>query len=338
MKTKILVPALKLIGTLLLATSSPAWADDPPAILSVDVNNVVIYQLDNPDVTKFGTNPNIVPNVANRNFVPVVWMADITAVNGKPAKGMWTAKGNAAAVSRTPTASTGTAIGDSPATVFWDWVFEIQNPDGTPIGTIMCSGWGGTAPPPGSPSSFLAANMTITGGTGAYLGVRGQGAQAGNYVGPRIASVVEDTAARRVNGGGRRRYDYYLLPLARPAIVNTGNGPAVVHASDFSPVTAANPARSGEILALFATGLGPTRPGVDPGQPFPPSPAQLVNSPVEVSVNGALSQVLYAGGYPSATNAYQVNFRLPDGVPPGLATIGLTAAFIPGPTVQIPVR
>ena len=131
---------------------------------------------------------------------------------------------------------------------------------------------------------------------------------------------------------------YHLLPMARPEIINAAKGPAVVHASDFSLVTAANPAIPGEMLSLFAIGLGPTRPGVDPGQPFPASPTQLVNSPVEVSVNGALAQVLYAGGYPGTTDAYQVNFRLPDGVTPGPATVRVTSGFIPGPSIQLPIK
>jgi hypothetical protein len=338
MKTKIMARALKLIGTLALAANFPVRADDAPVILFVDVDNVVIYQLDNPDVTKFGTNPNVVPNVANRDFVPVVWIADIIGVNGKPAKGTWTAKGNAAAVSKAPIAGTATAIGDSPATVFWDWILEIQNPDGTPIGTLMCSGWGGTAPPPGSPSTFLAANMTITGGTGAFLGVRGQGAQGGNFVSPRIASVVEDPASRRVNGGGKRRYVYHLLPLSRPEIVKTTSGPAIVHSSDFSPVTTANPAKPGDTLSLFATGLGPTRPGVDLGQPFPATPLQPANSPIEVLVNGESAEVSFAGGFPGTIGYYQVNFRVPDSALSGTVTVGLTAAFIPGSTVQIPIR
>src|SRR5262249_40949072 len=140
------------------------------------------------------------------------------------------------------------------------------------------------------------------------------------------------------HGGGKRRYIYHLLPVARPEIINTSNGPAVVHASDFSLVTAANPATSGEILSLFATGLGPTRPGADPGQPCSASPLQVVNSPVELTVNGAPGEVLYAGGYPGTTNTYQVNFRLPEGTAPGQATIALTAGFIPGPGVRIPTK
>src|SRR5438034_7685729 len=45
---------------------------------------------------------------------------------------------------------------------------------------------------------------------------------------------------------------------------------------------AAQPARVGETLVVTATGLGPTRPGVNPGTVFADNPPQEVNSPVEV--------------------------------------------------------
>ncbi|MDQ2950617.1 MAG: hypothetical protein M3Y27_32580 [Acidobacteriota bacterium] len=103
-------------------------------------------------------------------------------------------------------------------------------------------------------------------------------------------------------------------PMSRPKIVAAGGSPTIVHASDFSLVTATKPAKAGEILTLFASGLGPTRPGVELGQPCTADPVQVVNSPIEVLVNGKPSEVLYAGGYPGALDRYQVNFRLPDGI------------------------
>jgi uncharacterized protein (TIGR03437 family) len=63
----------------------------------------------------------------------------------------------------------------------------------------------------------------------------------------------------------------------------------VTHTSDFTPVSAAKPAAAGEV-SVFATGLGLTTPGVNPGQPFPASPP-AVNSPVEVLVNGKSADV-----------------------------------------------
>jgi uncharacterized protein (TIGR03437 family) len=86
------------------------------------------------------------------------------------------------------------------------------------------------------------------------------------------------------------------------------------------------------------TGLGPTKPGVDPGSPFPPSPAAVVNSPVSVTVNGKSAEVLAAVGYPGAVNGYQVNFRVPSDAPRGTATIQVAAAWIAGPEVRIAIQ
>ena len=58
--------------------------------------------------------------------------------------------------------------------------------------------------------------------------------------------------------------------MFRPEVVTDGGRPAIVHSSDFSLVTAHKPALPGEVLTLFASGLGPTRPGVEPGSRSPP--------------------------------------------------------------------
>ena len=44
------------------------------------------------------------------------------------------------------------------------------------------------------------------------------------------------------------------------------------HGGDLQLVTPSHPAAPGETLYLFATGFGPTVPGVDFGKPFPSSP------------------------------------------------------------------
>ena len=150
--------------------------------------------------------------------------------------------------------------------------FEILKSDGTPIGTIVAYGPSGGSAPPGAPLSITTGNAAITGSTGAFLGARGQWGQAvtPQTITARQASVAEDPANRRRNGGGRVKFVLHLIPMSRPEIAVTANGPAVVHANDFSLVTAANPATVSETLILYGTGLGPTRPGVDPGTPLPP--------------------------------------------------------------------
>jgi uncharacterized protein (TIGR03437 family) len=123
-----------------------------------------------------------------------------------------------------------------------------------------------------------------------------------------------------------------------PEILTVTGGPAIVHASNSQLVTAANPASAGEILTLYATGLGPTTPAVPLGQPFPEAPLHLVNAAVDVTINGQPGEVLYAGGYPGALNTYQVNFKAPSGIAAGTAALRLTAAWISGVEVTIPVR
>jgi uncharacterized protein (TIGR03437 family) len=154
----------------------------------------------------------------------------------------------------------------------------------------------------------------------------------------RVASMSEDPANRRKGAGGKVRFLLTFIPMFVPQIVVTAAGPAVVHASDFSAITAAKPAKAGEILSLFATGLGPTQPGVDPGQPFPSSPPLAVNSPVQVTVNGNAAEVLCAVGYPGAMDGYQVNFRVPSGTSQGTASIQVTAAWISSAPVGIAVQ
>ena len=118
----------------------------------------------------------------------------------------------------------------------------------------------------------------------------------------------------------------------------TAGGPAIVHSSDFSLVSASKPAAAGEILSLFATGLGPTRASLTPGQPFPASPLAVVNSPIDVTVNEKSAEVLGAVDSPGAADGYQVNFRVPPGTAAGTATIQISSAWIPGAPVTIAVQ
>jgi uncharacterized protein (TIGR03437 family) len=126
--------------------------------------------------------------------------------------------------------------------------------------------------------------------------------------------------------------------MSWPAVIATANGPAVTHSNDFSLVSSAKPASPSEILSLFATGLGPARASLSPGQPFPLSPLAVLNSPIDVTVNGKSAEVLGAVGYPGTTDSYQVNFRLPSDTPKGSASLQVTAAWIPGPPVSIAVQ
>jgi hypothetical protein len=309
----------------------------PPVTLRIEYENGVRYIYDTVDIPAFGTVPTT-PSLAAPTFATYVLLADVVAVNGKPAKGLFLTRQTV--VNLTPSPMPGQAIADLVRTNVVDRIVEIQQPDGTAIGSIMTLGFdGGELPPGATATGAMLGSFAITGGTGAFLGVRGQGAGGGLVITNRNASVKEDPARRRVNsGGGKASAVMQLIPMSRPEILSTASGPAVVHASDFTAVTAANPATAGETLILYATGLGPTRPGIEPGKPFTSTPQQVVNSPVEVAANGVPAQLLYAGGFPGSVDGYHVSFRLPAGVTPGQVSLQLTAAFIPGPEVKIAVK
>lgn len=305
-----------------------------PEVWAVQTSNLVQYHFDMPDPLKFATLPGVTPRSAVANFYPLIDLSDVVAINGKPAKGtvaLWGSGLNLA-----PSPQPRQAIADVNRVAVYEFRLDIMDVAGNPVGTIVGSGLGGGPPAPGLTTGF--GTLAITGGTGAFLGVSGQFA----FVGPqaaRRASMLEDPANRRTNGGGSPGgWLLHLIPRTRPQVLQTANGPAVVHSSDFTPVTASRPARAGEILSLFATGLGPTRPGLDPGMPFPSNPVQQVNSPIEITVDGKPAEVLGAVGYPGSSDDYQVDFRMPTDNAPGSIALKLIAAWISGPEVQIPVQ
>ena len=318
-----------------IAFASRTDAQMPSSTLQIEFENNVQYNQDTSDVSKLATDPGVTTSATAKNFMNNVVIADITAVNGQSAKGVFFRERRM--ISLSPSAGPGQAIADVARNFSgFQTAFEILQTDGTPVGSIFLSGFGGGSPPPGAPMIQNLSNLAIIGGTGAFLGARGQGGEAalpGN-TSARQASMSEDPANRRNNGGGKMRWVLHLIPLFWPQILAATSGPAVFHA-DFSPVTAEKPAKSGEVLIVKVTGLGPTRPGVDPGQPFPTDKLQQVNSPIRVTVNGQSADVINSIGWPGLMDIYRVDFRVPDGTAAGRAAIQLSAAWIAGTAVNI---
>jgi uncharacterized protein (TIGR03437 family) len=143
-----------------------------------------------------------------------------------------------------------------------------------------------------------------------------------------------------MNGGGKIRRVLTIIAMSVPQIVTTTTGPAVFH-SDFTPVTIMSPAKAGEVLISMVSGMGPTVPGVDPGEPFPSDSAnalQRINSPMEVTVNGDPVEVINAIAWPGLTDRYRVDFPIPQKTVSGTATIQLSAAWISGVPFNIPIQ
>lgn len=310
----------------------------PPTILEIQLEDSVSYVSDASDTARFASEANRTQPSAVRNFSTSLSISDIASVNGRPAKGI--AVASIRAMNFRPSPAAGQAIGDTVRNSILDYAFEILNPDGTSIGSIFASGFGGGTPPAGAPLAGTSSNYAVVGGTGAFLGARGQVILGPVATAVRSASVTEDPSNRRVHGGGRLLVVMHLIPMERPEIVNTETGLAIYH-SDHSQVTAEKPARRGEILIVSATGLGPVTPNLGPGRPFPPyeeGKVHEVTSPVEVRVNGKAATVVNKIGWPTYTNVYRVDFVVPDDTSAGMATLGLSVAWIGGTEVRFPVQ
>jgi hypothetical protein len=316
----------------LAAWSSLAQGQAPTAAtITIDLENCVSYQADFYDPSKYGKNLAVTPSAGAGSFGVTTEIGDIVAVNGQPAKGTYVARNRVLSASPTPAA--GQAIADVTRTGFREQIFEILKSDGTAVGTIVGLGFSGGTAPPGQPATERG-NWVIVGGTGAFLGARGQEEGAGNAA--RTASIAEDPANRRQNGGLPSRYFLHVIPMTAPQIALTPNGPAITHSGDFTLVSETKPAIAGEVLSLFATGLGPVVSVVDPGQPS--SSNAQVNSPVAVTVNGKSTEFLAAVGLPGAVDGYQVNFRMPPDIAKGIATVQVSAAWITSAPVSIAIQ
>jgi uncharacterized protein (TIGR03437 family) len=294
------------------------------AVLEVEAENSVVYRWDVADLAKRATSATPVPVTVDRAFADWCLIDDIVAVNGKPAKGLHLSC--AVRMGFSPNPLPGFAIADvTMGNGRQECNWELYTAGGRFVGRLVDGGF--------FPHS-------VQGGAGAYFGATGEHKTQAGATG-RLTSVAEDPSMRRVNGGTRYKVTFYIVPKFWPEVVVEPDGPAIFHADDWSRVTDMKPARAGELLTISAKGLGPTLPDlIPPGvKSFAAEPPyEQVNSPIEVAVNGVDAPVINAVGWPGSKELYRVDFRVPTGVQPGVATLRLTAAWIPADEVQFRIQ
>jgi uncharacterized protein (TIGR03437 family) len=129
-----------------------------------------------------------------------------------------------------------------------------------------------------------------------------------------VTALPGDRIEIAVNANGRwTAPQAYLVAPAQPGIFKSGDFAAVLD-SEYRPVNAQNPARSGDTLQIFATGLGGTAPPASTGDYSPDF--STVHAPVSTSIGGISVPVVYQGLAPGYVGLYQVNVVL-TGVPSG---------------------
>ena len=142
------------------------------------------------------------------------------------------------------------------------------------------------------------------------------------------------------NNGSRASISGVRTLALNPGIFEFDSGglrlAAVLHL-DFSVVTLANPARPGEILLLFLTGLGPTTPPVQTNVAGPVPAAVTVTRPV-VGINDEGAEVLGSFYAPNLFTAYQINFVMPRNARSGTAKLSVVADGASSQDSRIPVQ
>ncbi|MGO9258662.1 MAG: IPT/TIG domain-containing protein [Bryobacteraceae bacterium] len=133
------------------------------------------------------------------------------------------------------------------------------------------------------------------------------------------------------------------LPVlnAAPALFVWGSNYALATHGDYSLITAAAPAQAGEIVVLFATGLGKTAPNPGIGE-IPTYSAPITNlSTLVVALAGTAvdpTLIKYAGVSPDSAGLYQINLEIPSNAPPNPVILVTVAGQTSAAGLVLPVQ
>jgi len=164
--------------------------------------------------------------------------------------------------------------------------------------------------------SFQVPWQTGTGPSAAYIEVYDYGHVVGSQ---RVDSFTEDP--------GIFAYQKYSNSYA-----------VAVHGSDNTLVTPDYPARPGEIVVLYTTGLGPVDLSLPDGLGAPANPLAHTLEPFRVVLSGEDVRLYFSGLAPGFVGLYQLNIRLPDDAPVGDLPLQIVSDYANSQTVRLPVE
>ena len=125
-----------------------------------------------------------------------------------------------------------------------------------------------------------------------------------------------------------------------PGLASFTDGTVIAQDLSYNLITADHPAHAGDVIILYATGMGPTNPAVATGAeaPSPPMPlAQLTVAP-QVTVGGANAKVVFAGLSPGSVGLYQIDVVIPAGAGTGNLPLVVMQGGVASNTVMVPVQ
>jgi uncharacterized protein (TIGR03437 family) len=159
-----------------------------------------------------------------------------------------------------------------------------------------------------------------------------------NQINAQIPFDVQGPATLRVTYLGGSAEVPITISDPAPAIFSAASDrPAVIH-SNGTLVSESAPARPGEVVSVFMTGLGRPEREILAGTPAPASPLIPARGPIEALIGAASVVPSFAGLTPGFAGLYQVNLQVPAGVADGSYGLRIVARGISSNTVTLAVR
>ena len=193
--------------------------------------------------------------------------------------------------------------------------------------TADLSGWSGRQ----IPAALNGTSVTVGGKPAAllYVSPTQVNAQLPADLAPGAQTLLVD------NGNGPGAAYSVTLAAAAPALFFAPTA-AVVKNSNYSLISAANPAKAGDILLVYATGLGQTSPALTTGMLVAATPLSITPA-VTATIGGKAASVVYSAASPGFAGLYQVAVTVPAGVT-GAVPLQITLSGAASNTVTITVQ
>lgn len=235
---------------------------------------------------------------------------------------------------------------------------QLARAAGTPsIRSVSSSNFVTTSVAPGGLFTVLGENLAKLRGTlegwsgtrlpdlmnGAALTIGGQRARILYVSGSQInaqAPFETPLGAQQVvvgNGTSNGVREGVQVVAVAPAIFVAGSTGYVVHASDGTLVTAANPAAAGEMLWVYYTGGGATTPALQTGQ-IVPAMGTYNTATATATIGGVNAEVRSSIANPGLAGVYRAAVVVPSGPQSGARALVLTIGGTASNAVEIAVR
>lgn len=137
----------------------------------------------------------------------------------------------------------------------------------------------------------------------------------------------------------------YTLPLAdySPAFFEYQEAPGrrLLAAQDhpgYRLIGSTNPARRGEVVHLYANGLGPVDPTPPTGEPASAQPLSWTRVKPRVTIGGKEANVIFHGLAPGIVALYQLDVIVPEDAPAGLQEVTVTIGGVTSKAAMLPVQ